>query len=217
MARVTFSALLSAASGKIGDVVASRWKGIPYFRRRVVPSNPQSGKQCKQRYVLKSALTLWQSVKSWANAPWILAASGYAESGYNLFMDGCMTALKPQFTEGGTGEDPTLSTPAITVLSPYNSAYAALINPAAAAAGDAHQDLTWTARAGVGAANKVRGFYRLDDDWLWSEETEVLESAAAIIITPLTNDLQYEIALVPYNSTTGAYGQSSHFLCTPSA
>jgi hypothetical protein len=217
MARITFSALLSAASGKIGDVVASRWKGLAYVRRRVVPSNPQSGKQCKQRFVLKSALTLWQSLKAWANAPWILAASGYAESGYNLFMDQCMTALAPQFTEGGTGEDPTLTASAVTVLSPYNAAYAALITPAAAAAGSAHQDLTWTQRAGVAAANKVRGFYRLVGTFAWSEETEVLESAQAIIITPLTNNVEYEIALVPYNSTTGAYGQSSHFLCTPTA
>ena len=105
MARLTFSALLAAASGKVGDVVFSRWKGIAYARRRVIPSNPQSGPQCKQRYVLKVSLLLWQSIKSWAKAPWTLSVSGYALSGYNKAMDDIMTALIPQFTAGGQGAD----------------------------------------------------------------------------------------------------------------
>lgn len=217
MARVTFSALISAASGSIGDVVMSRWKGIAYARRRVTPSNPQSGDQMLQRHVLKMALTLWQSVKSWTNPPWILAASGYALSGYNQFMNYCMAALQPQYVAAGVGEDPVLTTEAVTVLTPHNSAYAALISPSAGTPAGTQVTFTWTARAGADATNKVRGLYRLDDTFVWSEETEVLESAETIVFTPLTNDLQYEFALVPYNNSSDLYGQSSHALQTPAA
>lgn len=217
MARVTFSVLLSAASGKVGDVVMSRWKGIPYVRRRVIPANPQTGKQCMQRHILKTALLLWQSVKAWAKPPWVLAATGYAVSGYNLFMDHDIAALIPQFTAGGQGEDPTWSTPAVTVLTPYNESYAALIDVQAATPGDASLTITWTARAGVAAENMVNPFYRLDDASAWVADTPVLESAATVTVSALTNDLQYEVALVPEDTDAELFGLSAHQLATPSA
>jgi len=215
MARIQFSALLSAASGKIGDVVMSRWKGIAYARRRVIPSNPQSGDQCKQRHILKTALLLWQSVKAWAKAPWTLSATGYALSGYNMFMDACMTLFVDQFTAGGQGEDPTWAAPAVTVLTPYNSAYAALIDPSAGTPATTQMTFTWTPRAGAAAPNMVNPYYRLDDASAWTAFTPVLESAATVVITGLTNDEQYEFALVPHNTTSGLMGQSSHALNTP--
>lgn len=217
MARVTFSALLSGASGKVGDVVLSRWKGIPYVRRRVIPANPQSGDQCLQRHVLKTGLLLWQSVKAWAKPPWVFAATGYAVSGYNRFMDFCMDTLKPQFTAGGQGEDPTWSTPAVTVLTPFTEKYDALIDVQAATPGDASLTITWTARAGVAAKNMVNPYYRLDDATAWVADTPVLESAATVTISGLTNDLQYEVALVPEDTEAELYGLSAHQLATPSA
>jgi len=217
MARIQFSALLSAASGKIGDVVMSRWKGIAYARRRVIPSNPQSGDQCKQRHILKTALLLWQSVKAWAKAPWTLSATGYALSGYNRFMDDCMTLFVDQFTAGGVGEDPTWSAPAVTVLTPYNSAYAALIDPDGGTPATTAMAFTWTPRAGAAGANMVNGYSRLDDASAWVAQTPVAESTGTITFTGLTNDLQYEFALVPHNTTSGLMGQSSHALNTPAA
>jgi len=217
MARVVFSALISAASGKIGDIVMSKWKGIPYVRRRVIPSNPQSGAQCLQRFCLKTALTLWQSVKTWNKAPWTLSVSGYALSGYNSFMDTVMTLLAPQLTAGGVGVDPTFTSPAITAMTPHNESYAALIAPQAGTPGDLTMTITWTARAGVDGDNKVKPCFRLDDATAWSTAADVLESAATVTITVPTNDLQYEFALVPYDDVTLIYGQSSHQLATPSA
>lgn len=210
MARVTFSAMLSGASGKIGDVVASRWKGIAYFRRRVIPANPQSGDQCKQRYILKVALTLWQSVKAWAKAPWTTAVSGYALSGYNKFMDDCMGALKDQFTSGAQGEDPTLTTPAVTVLTPYYAKYAELIDVQAGTGGANSFTITWTARAGAAANNMVNGYYRLDDAFAWTAVAPVLESAATLEFTGLTDTESYEFALVPHDTDAEYFGLSSH-------
>lgn len=214
MAKVVFSALLSSASGKIGDVVMSRWKGIHYARRRVIPANPQSGDQCKQRHILKVALLLWQSVKAWAKDPWTLAVTGYAWSGYNRFMDLCMAELLDQFTSGGVGEDPTWSTPDVTVLTPYNAAYAELIDVQAGVGGASKITITWTARDGVAADNKVSPCVRLDDATAWIVQADVLESAATVDITGLTDALDYECALVPHHAVTELYGLSSHQIAT---
>jgi len=203
--------------GKIGDVVLSRWKGIPYARRRVIPANPQSGDQCKQRHMLKISLTLWQSVKAWAKAPWVTAVTGYAVSGYNKFMDDCIAACIPQWTAGAQGEDPTLSTPAVTVLTPYYAKYAELIDVQAATPGDATLTITWTARATPGASNMVNPFYRLEGEWAWTADTPVLESAATVELSGLENDEEYEVALVPEETTEEYFGLSSHQLATPSA
>lgn len=217
MARTKFSALFSDALGKVGDIVCSKWKGIPYVRRRVDPSNPRSGKQMRVRYVMAMSLSLWQSIKAWADAPWNVSASGYAMSGYNQFMSQCIDALLPQFTEGATGEDPTLTTPAITVASPFNEAYPALADVAALTPGDGTLSTTWTARVGADADSKVLPLYRLDDADSWTADSVILESAETVTISGLSNDSQYEVALVPYDNGTGAYGQSSHKLGTPAA
>lgn len=217
MARVTFSAMLSGASGAIGDVVASRWKGIAYFRRRVIPANPKSGDQCKQRYILKVALTLWQSVKAWAKPPWTVSVSGYALSGYNKFMDDCMEALKAQFTSGAQGEDPTLTTPAVTVLTPYYAKYAELLAVQDGSGGANSFTITWTARAGAAANNMVNPYYRLDDAFAWTAVTPVLESAATVTIDGLTDTEEYEFALVPHDTTDEYFGLSSHQMGTAGA
>ncbi|MBA7619478.1 hypothetical protein ES703_26817 [subsurface metagenome] len=210
MARVTFSAMLSGASGKIGDVVASRWKGIAYFRRRVIPANPQSGDQCKQRHILKCALLLWQSVKVWTKPVWDYSVSGYALSGYNKFMDECMGALKAQFTSGAQGAPPTHTTPAVTVLTPFNVKYPQLLAVQDGSGGANTFTITWTARAGVGANNMVNPYFRLDDAFAWTAQTPVLESAATVEFDSLEDTESYEFALVPEDTTDEYFGLSSH-------
>ncbi len=214
MARVVFSALISAASGKIGDIVMSRWKGIAYARRRVIPSNPQSGDQCLQRFVLKTALLLWQSVKAWTKPPWDLAVTGYAWSGYNRFMDLCMHALEPQFTAGGVGVDPTWSTPAVTVLTPYNAAYPALIDVDAGTGGANIITFTWTARAAAASKNKVIPCYRLDDGSGWTALAPVEETTETCEVTGLTDGLDYECGLVPHDDDADVYGESTNQIAT---
>lgn len=217
MARIIFSALLSAASGKIGDVVLSKWKGIAYARRRVIPANPQTGKQCLQRHVLKVALLLWQSIKAVANDAWDLSASGYALSGYNMFMDDCMTALIPQFTAGGIGEDPTWTTPAITAGFPYLASYPELLDVDAGTPGAGDCDFTWTARAGAAANNMVNGYYRLDDATAWAAITPVLESSETITFDTGLDNEQYEFMLVGNDTTAEVFSESTHRLATPTA
>lgn len=215
MARVIFSALLSGASGKIGDVVASRWKGIPYFRRRVIPANPQSGDQCKQRHILKVALLLWQSIKASAKAPWDHAVSAEPISGYNDFMDKCIAALKPQFTAGATKEDPTWSDPAVTVGMPYNPAYAALLSVNDGTPGNDEMTFTWVKRAGCVGANHVRAWYRPIAATAWTQFGAEDETAQTITFTGLTEEGDYEFMLFGLDIATAAFSQSTHKIAEP--
>lgn len=217
MARVGFSALLSSASGAVGDVVFSRWKGTPYVRTRVIPSNPRSGDQCKQRHVLSVALLLWQSIKAAAKAPWDHSVSAYAISGYNKFMEGCIAALKPQFTAGAQGVDPTWTDPAVTVGYPYNPSYAAILDVDEGAPVTTQVTFTWTARAGCVGGNHVRVYYRLDNATAWTLFGAEDEAAETYAITGLTDDLQYEFMLVGLDIATTAWSESVHRLQTPTA
>lgn len=217
MARVTFSPLFVEMSGKLGDAVMSRWKGIPYVRSRVTPANPQSGDQCNQRYCLKASLLLWQSIKALAKAPWDLAVTGYAISGYNKFMDECIAALIPQFTSGATKEDPTWTDPAVTVGLPYNKLYPALIGLDAGTPAANEVVFTWTARDGAVAEDQVHGWYRLDNATAWTKITNVLDSAETITFAGLTDALQYEFMLAGYRWDLNLYSLSTHRLQTPGA
>ncbi len=217
MARVTFSALLSAASGKIGDVVFSRWKGTAYVRTRVVPSNPRTGAQCLQRHVLSVALLLWQSIKALGKAPWDLNVSAEAISGYNKFMDLCIGTLIPQYVAGGQGAEPTWDTPAITVGFPHNPAYVDLISPDDGTPETGAVAFTWTARAGAASKNVVHAWYRLDDATAWTYHSEVAESTETLTVDGLVNDSQYEFMLAGQEDVLDVYCQSHHALATPAA
>lgn len=83
MARISFSPLVVSASGKVQDTVFSKWKGKPYIRSRVTPSNPQSTAQTKQRDIMSAAVGLWQVLAAAIKTAWDEYASGYGISGYN--------------------------------------------------------------------------------------------------------------------------------------
>jgi len=85
MARITFSPLLVAASGKVADTVFSRWKGRPYIRSRVTPANPNSAAQQLQRNSLTYAVLQWQSLPADVKARWNEYASPYSKSGFNFW------------------------------------------------------------------------------------------------------------------------------------
>lgn len=49
-----------AYSGSLGGIVASHNRGGPYFRRRAVPTNPNSDRQAAVRSLFTSAVQSWQ-------------------------------------------------------------------------------------------------------------------------------------------------------------
>lgn len=59
------------ASGTLGDaIVFSKWKGRPYVRERVIPSNPKSGAQVGRRAMFSFLSKQWDGLSDANKATW---------------------------------------------------------------------------------------------------------------------------------------------------
>lgn len=84
--KVQFSVVFSGASGKAGDVVASRWKGRSYVRRRVIPANPRSTLQTTQRNFLAKIVGWWHDLKVLLKDSCDELGATWSVSGFNAFV-----------------------------------------------------------------------------------------------------------------------------------
>lgn len=76
-----------SAGGQIGhSQVYSKWKGIPYARRYVIPANPNSEGQQLTRGTFRAADQQWKYMGSLARAPFIAAAKGRPLVPRNMLM-----------------------------------------------------------------------------------------------------------------------------------
>ena len=86
MTKVTAPFLSLGASGSIASTLtASKWRGRPYMRQRVVPSNPQTAGQTQTRSVFGWASNVWKVAPGLFVAPWNRFADGQALTGRNRF------------------------------------------------------------------------------------------------------------------------------------
>ncbi len=84
MAKITAPFLSFGASGSIAKtLVASKWKGRPYVRQHVIPSNPQSVAQTLTRDAFASAAAIWKLMGPLGRAPWERFATGQVLTGRN--------------------------------------------------------------------------------------------------------------------------------------
>ncbi len=84
MARLTAPLLSLGASGSIAKaLVFSSWKGIPYARVHVVPSNPQSVAQQEVRGCFSTLTNLWKRMGVQARLPFQNAVRGIAMTDRN--------------------------------------------------------------------------------------------------------------------------------------
>lgn len=75
------------ASGTIGKIATfSKWKGRPYVRQRVVPSNPKSALQVATRAILKFLSQAWVDVGSTPQGTWDDLAAASQISPFNAFV-----------------------------------------------------------------------------------------------------------------------------------
>jgi len=86
MARVIFSPLISAMSGKTADAVFASWKGIAYVRQHVIPANPRTDAQMAVRYALAECVAIWQALSTLICAAYDAGADELSISGYNDFV-----------------------------------------------------------------------------------------------------------------------------------
>lgn len=97
MAKVNAPLLSFSASGTIaGTQTYSRWKGRPYVRQRVTPSNPNTSGQQLTRNTFTWLNNVWKNAPALFSAPWDLYATGQVLTGRNAFVGQNTRALRSQ-------------------------------------------------------------------------------------------------------------------------
>jgi len=87
MVKVLGPAMSMEASGQIGGVlVFSRWKGRPYARSLVKPSNPKSAAQVGIRAMLKFLSQEWEDLTDPNKATWVDLAKATNISPFNAYI-----------------------------------------------------------------------------------------------------------------------------------
>lgn len=87
MVKLAGPAMSLDASGTLADTITfSKWKGRPYIRSRVVPSNPKSGGQVGMRAMFRFLTQFWASIAAGDKATWEDRADAAAISPFNAFL-----------------------------------------------------------------------------------------------------------------------------------
>jgi len=87
MVKVNGPAFSLSASGKLGGaIVFASWKGRPYARQLVVPSNPKSAMQTSMRAMMKFLAQVWTSLSVAEKADWEIRAAQTSISPFNAFV-----------------------------------------------------------------------------------------------------------------------------------
>jgi hypothetical protein len=87
MAKV-FAPLMSLdASGSLGkSLVFSKWKGINYARRYLIPMNPNTSNQERIRSYFSQAVNSWHAEGAEVKERWNLAVRGRPMTGFNYYV-----------------------------------------------------------------------------------------------------------------------------------
>lgn len=76
-----------AASGSLAKaIVFATWKGRPYVRERVIPSNPKSAAQTGRRAMFKFLTQNWAALGSAAKSTWQTLADQIIASQFNAYL-----------------------------------------------------------------------------------------------------------------------------------
>lgn len=117
MAQVTGPLLSFGASGSVGGAVTfATWKGRPYVRQLVIPSNPKSDGQVAQRAMQKFLSQAWAALSGADQATFDAMASAHAYSPFNAYASFNLKrwtdflAPSQTLTIPAAGTNPTLGT-----------------------------------------------------------------------------------------------------------
>lgn len=91
MARVTGPLFSLEASGTIGKTITfGKWKGRPYTRQRVIPTNPRSASQTGNRSMFSFLTKQWASLIAVEQGDYDAAAEAAQLSAFNVFVQANM-------------------------------------------------------------------------------------------------------------------------------
>lgn len=97
MAKTTAPLLSFGAGGQIGRTqVYSRWRGVPYARRYVVPANPRTAEQTKTRSAFAQLREMWKVSPELQTTPWNAFAQGRPFLGFNKYIGENLRVLRGQ-------------------------------------------------------------------------------------------------------------------------
>lgn len=97
MAKTTGPLLSFGASGSIAKTaVFSKWKGIPYVRQHVIPSNPNTAPQQLTRNVFAFMSNMWKGAPTLLRTPWDRFAQGQPLTGRNAWIGKNTAALRAE-------------------------------------------------------------------------------------------------------------------------
>lgn len=124
MAKITAPFLSFGASGTIAKtLVASKWRGRPYMRQHVTPSNPQTTGQNLTRDIFRNLNSVWKVAGALLVAPWERFAAGQSLTGRNAFVGQNVAALRGDTdlanfifspgAKGGLPQSATVFTPGV--------------------------------------------------------------------------------------------------------
>lgn len=87
MTKVAGPCMSLDASGQLGGaLVFSKWKGRPYVRQLVKPSNPKTGGQVGMRAMFKFLSQIWSAMSAGDKATWEGRAADKVVSPFNAFV-----------------------------------------------------------------------------------------------------------------------------------
>jgi len=96
VAKTTAPLLSFGASGQIAKTqVYSKWKGRPYVRRHVIPSNPRTSEQTLTRTAFTWLQAVYKLAPALISAPWDAYAKGIVMTGRNAFTKQNLPTLRP--------------------------------------------------------------------------------------------------------------------------
>lgn len=117
MVKVNAPMMSLDASGTLGDAITfSKWKGRPYVRERVIPSNPKSGGQTGRRAMFKFLAQAWASLGAPEQASWDDLADQLVASPFNAFISDNMEYWHNFYTPRSAITDTRIGTPSDNVL-----------------------------------------------------------------------------------------------------
>jgi hypothetical protein len=87
MAKTTAPLLSFGAGGAIAKTqVYSKWRGVPYARRYVIPANPRTAEQTLTRSAFAQLREMWKVSPELQQAPWNAFATGRPFLGFNKYI-----------------------------------------------------------------------------------------------------------------------------------
>lgn len=136
MVKLAGPAMSLDASGTIGGILTfSKWKGRPYVRTRVIPSNPKSPAQQGVRAMMKFLAQSWANIGAPAQASWDVGADARKISPFNQYSGINQSSWRDFLPPGKTNTLLRVTAPGlITATAPGPSGRYAMSNVTIAAA-----------------------------------------------------------------------------------